>query len=91
MKDSLESPHWTPAIMGVRTGEREIRLVCGNDGSEDLPHTYKTIAVSLHGYSHESDLYSNSVSFFGRASKLRLLFQPRSAYLNIYFKSWCGT
>lgn len=51
VKDSLESPHWTPATMGVRTGESEIRLVCGNDGSEDLPHTNKTITVSLNGYS----------------------------------------
>lgn len=51
VKDSSVSPHWTTAIMGVRTGEREIRLVCGNDGSEGLPHTHKTITVSLHGYS----------------------------------------
>lgn len=32
-----------------RTGKK--KLACGNDGSEDLPHTYKTIRVSLHGYS----------------------------------------
>lgn len=51
VKDSSESPDWTPAIMGVRTGEREPGLVCGNDGSEGLPHTNKTICVSLHGYS----------------------------------------
>ena len=62
VKDSLESPHWTPAIMGVRIGKCEIGLVCGNDGSEDLPHTHKTITVSLHGYSHESDFYCNCVS-----------------------------
>lgn len=65
VKDSLESLHWTPAIRGVRTGESEIRLVCGNDESEDLPHTHKTITVSLHGYPHESDFYCNFVSFFG--------------------------
>lgn len=59
VKDSLESPRWTPAIMGVRTGESNIGLVCGNDGSEDLPHAHKTITVSLHGYSHESDFYCN--------------------------------
>lgn len=27
VKDGLESPRWTPAILGVRTGESEIRLV----------------------------------------------------------------
>ena len=79
VKDSLESPHWTPATRGARTGAREIGLVCGNDGSEDLPHAHKTITVSLHGYSHESDFYCNSVSFFfffGRASELRVCFIP---------------
>lgn len=66
-----ESTHWTPAIEGVRTGkERDQACVCGNDGSEDLPHTHKTITVSLHGYSYESDLYCNSVSFFGKTLKL---------------------
>lgn len=33
-----------------RTGKRKLRLLCGNDGIEDLPHTHKTITVSLHGY-----------------------------------------
>ena len=55
VKDGLEGPRWTPAIRGVRAGESEIGLVCGNDESEDLPHTHKTITLSLHGYSHESD------------------------------------
>lgn len=70
VKDSSERVRiWTPAIMGVRTGESEIRVVCGNDGSEDLPHTHKTITVSLHGYSHESNFHFSFVAFFGRASK----------------------
>lgn len=60
--------------MGVRTGESEIRLIRGDDGSEDLPHANKTITVSLHGYSHESDFYCNSALFFGRASKLNVFF-----------------
>lgn len=71
VKDNLKSPHWTPAIRGVRSGESKIRLVCGNDGSEDLPHTHKTIPVSLHGYPHESDFDCIFVSFFGGASKMR--------------------
>lgn len=34
-----------------RVGEGKLRHVCGNDGIENLHHTYKTIIVSLHGYS----------------------------------------
>lgn len=59
--DSCESPRWRPAITGVRTGTSETGHVCGNDGNEDLPHTHKTITVSLHGYSHESDFYCVSL------------------------------
>lgn len=33
---------------------------------------------------------STVILFHGRASKLSLLFQPRSEYF-IYFKSWCDT
>lgn len=28
-----------------RTGKSKLRFVCGNDGSEDLPHPHKTIIV----------------------------------------------
>lgn len=59
MEGSLVSRSWMLAIVGVRTGESDIRLVCGNDGSEILPH--KTITVSLHGYLHESDFHRNSI------------------------------
>ena len=52
VRDSIERPCWTSAILRVRTGESEIGLVCGNDGSKDLPHPHKTITLSLHGYSH---------------------------------------
>ncbi len=60
-----------PATMGVRTGESKIGLIRGNGGGEDLPHANKIITVSLHGYSHESDISCNSALYFGRASKLR--------------------
>lgn len=49
-----ERPCWTSAILEVRTGGSKIGLVCGNDGTEDLPHAYKTIVLSLNGYAHES-------------------------------------
>lgn len=41
VKDVLESPRWTSAVMRARTSQNEMRLVCGNDGSEDLPHARK--------------------------------------------------
>lgn len=53
MKDILERPCWTSAILGVRTGERETGRVCGNDENEKLPHPNITIAMSLHGYPHQ--------------------------------------
>lgn len=87
VEGSLVSPRWTLAIVRVRTGESEIRLVCGNDESEILPHTHKTIAVSLHGYLNESDFHCNSI---WKSLKIEciLLFQ-KCQYLNMYFKASC--
>lgn len=61
--------------------EKDRACICGNDGSEDLPHAHKTITVSLHGYSHESDFYCNSALFSGRASKLRVFFHSNQVLL----------
>lgn len=82
VKGSSVSLCWMLATVGVRTGESEISLVFGNDGSEVLPHAHKTITVSLHGYLHVSQ--TSTVILFGRASKFRVfLFQTQ--FLNIYF------
>lgn len=65
VKDSLESPRWTPAIIGELA--RASLYVVMMEVRTYLIH----IKQSLGPYMdlHESDFYCNSVSFFGKASK----------------------
>lgn len=65
VKDSLESPRWMPAIIG-ELARASLYVVMME------VRTYLIdIKQSLGPYMdlHESDLYCNSVSFFGKASK----------------------